>query len=93
MNPQRPKPRRVWTVAEPKARFSEVLRLAEEEGAKAFQQEKILRGRACRRPVREETAPQTHGAVVGGQHASRREPRYLRKETVPETNTLHHRRG
>ncbi len=32
MNPQRPKPRRVWTVAEAKARFSEVLYLAEEEG-------------------------------------------------------------
>ena len=32
MNPQRPKPRRVWTVAEAKAGFSEVLYLAEEEG-------------------------------------------------------------
>ena len=27
-----PKPRRVWTVAEAKARLSEVLRLSEEEG-------------------------------------------------------------
>ena len=93
MNPQRPKPRRVWTVAELKARFSEVLRLAEEEGAKAFQQEKILRGRACRRPVREEIAPQTHGAVVGGQHASRRETRCLREDGVLERNTIHRGRG
>ena len=32
MAEQHPKPRRVWTVAEAKARLSEVLRLAEEEG-------------------------------------------------------------
>ena len=32
MNPPRSKPRRVWTVKEAKARLSEVLRLAEEEG-------------------------------------------------------------
>ena len=29
---RRPEPRRVWTVAQAKARLSEVLRLAEEEG-------------------------------------------------------------
>ena len=32
MNPPRSKPHRVWTVKEAKARFSEILRLAEEEG-------------------------------------------------------------
>ena len=32
MNRQCPEPRRVWTVAEARARLSEVLRLAEEEG-------------------------------------------------------------
>lgn len=32
MSERHPKPRRVWTVAEAKARLSEVLRLAEEEG-------------------------------------------------------------
>ena len=32
MNPPRSKPRRVWTVKEAKARLSEILRLAEEEG-------------------------------------------------------------
>ena len=32
MNPPRSKPRRVWTVTEAKARLSEILRLAEEEG-------------------------------------------------------------
>ena len=32
MNRHRPGPRRVWTVAEARARLSEVLRLAEEEG-------------------------------------------------------------
>ena len=32
MSPPRSKPRRVWTVTEAKARLSEILRLAEEEG-------------------------------------------------------------
>ena len=32
MTAQHIKPRRVWTVAEAKARLSEILRLAEEEG-------------------------------------------------------------
>ena len=32
MNPPRSKPIRVWTVTEAKARLSEILRLAEEEG-------------------------------------------------------------
>ena len=32
MTTQYPKPRRVWTVAEAKARLSEILRLAEAEG-------------------------------------------------------------
>jgi len=32
MNPPRSIPRRVWTVTEAKARLSEILRLAEEEG-------------------------------------------------------------
>ena len=32
MNPTRSKSRRIWTVKEAKARWSEILRLAEEEG-------------------------------------------------------------
>ena len=32
MNPSRSKPSRVWTVTEAKARLSEILRLAQEEG-------------------------------------------------------------
>ena len=32
MHDPHPKPRRIWTVAEAKARLSEVLRLAQEEG-------------------------------------------------------------
>ena len=32
MNPPRSTPRRVWTVKEAKARLSEILRLAEQEG-------------------------------------------------------------
>ncbi len=37
-----PKPRRIWTVAEARARLSEVLRLSEEEGP-----QRIGRRRSC----------------------------------------------
>ena len=45
MTAERAKLNRTWTVAEAKARLSEILRLAEKEGTAAYRQEKYL----CRR--------------------------------------------
>ena len=41
------KPHRIWTVAEAKARLSEILRLAETEGPQHIGARKSYRCRAC----------------------------------------------
>ena len=87
------KPGRIWTVAEAKARLSEVLRLSEEEGPQHYRQEAVLRGGVRRGLVCEDAAPPAARAVAGRQHAARRESRSSRRQEVGESDSLRRRRG
>ena len=73
-------PGRVWTVAEAKAKLSEVLRLAETEGPQRIGARKpfiVVPERVWREhapPLREAS-----GTVAGREHASRNQPRNPRR--------------
>ena len=70
------KPQRVWTVAEAKARLSEVLRLAEEEGPQAYRQEKHFHRSAQTTVAKAIATAQAVGPVAGREHAARDRTRY-----------------
>ena len=75
--------KRVWTVAEAKARLSETLRLAEEEGPQRIGTRKSFVVSACLDLGGKDTAPQASGQMAGGEHSSRHEPRSAEPQVEP----------
>ena len=67
--------KRVWTVAEAKARLSEILRLAEEEGPQRSGARKPFIVVPAAAWEGEGAAPQASGPVAGREHAARHESR------------------
>ena len=89
MTAQRAKPDRVWTVAEAKARLSEILRLAEEEGPQRI---------GARKPfvvVPEHVWRETDGAsqaprpVARREHAARYRSRSPSGQGFSQADSLH----
>ena len=87
------KPGRVWTVAEAKARLSEVLRLSEEEGPQHIGRRRSFVVVSAADWGCEDAAPPAARAVAGRPHAARREPRSSRGPEVGEGDSLRRRRG